>query len=737
VRLSRLAYATVLAGLGVIVAGAFAAAHQPLTALALLGAGALAAELLEEPERARVREPVAAGVFRVSSGVDLAAVIVLGPWRGALVAGAAALIARLVRGPWRLAAFQASAYALASLAAGYGFLLGGGTAGQLLIPDDLVGLTVMSLLYLLVSRGVLQVVGGLEVLQADFAAAAAEGGLGALLALAALNHPWNALAVVPVAVAVNQAHARVRRSRQETLHALETFANIVDERHPSTYRHSVRVAGYVDELARKLGLPFRDIDRLRWAARLHDLGKVAVDSTVLRKRERLTAHEWGAMRRAPRLSARILRRFELSAAEARAVEYHHERFDGAGYYGLPADELPLASHFLIVADSFDAMRSDRPYRPGLDVEEALAEIEANIGTQFHPAVAKAFVAVQRGQDPYAGLTREEQEELRGAAAPHHAPQLPGAGDLRERPELLALGGLVAALAGFGVGQPLLAAAGGVLAATGIVLRGLARHRSRRVRKALGAVLSAEERATVFSQLADVLHAAGRADWVALVDWEEDGMGGSLALSRGEAPPERSLMGWLVREAESREELLSTSAHELGGPDGVYLALPLRRENSALAGFLVLRACRVLPRHVRAALVASLDPLGVALAEEPRADEAARPAGGLLRRGDDLSLVAAPGLGAAAQTAAVLLDEEGVSVEVVELNGSREWNEQTVLESVRKTSKVVLVHGEEDDAETAALAAAIAERAFEHLDGPVRRVRSDSDVTAALRELAGF
>ena len=100
-RLSVLAYATVAAGLGVTVAGAFAAAGRPLTALALFGAAALAAELLEEPESARIREPVGPGVFRVASGVDLAAVIVLGPWRGALVAGSAALLARLVRGSWR------------------------------------------------------------------------------------------------------------------------------------------------------------------------------------------------------------------------------------------------------------------------------------------------------------------------------------------------------------------------------------------------------------------------------------------------------------------------------------------------------------------------------------------------------------------------------------------------------------------------------------------------------------
>src|SRR3954452_11463435 len=99
-------------------AGALAAAHQPLTALALLAAGALAAELLEEPERARVREPIGAGVFRVSSGVDLAAVIVLGPWRGALVAGSAAPPGLPLPTPVRLPAFEASAYPLASLAAG-------------------------------------------------------------------------------------------------------------------------------------------------------------------------------------------------------------------------------------------------------------------------------------------------------------------------------------------------------------------------------------------------------------------------------------------------------------------------------------------------------------------------------------------------------------------------------------------------------------------------------------------
>jgi HD-GYP domain-containing protein (c-di-GMP phosphodiesterase class II) len=628
VRLSALAYATVLAGLGVTVAGAIEAAGRPLTALALLGAAALAAELLEEPESARVREPVGPGVFRVASGVDLAAVIVLGPWRGALVAGAAALLARLVRGTWRHAAFQASAFALASVAAAYAFALGGGHTGRLALPDDLVPLAVLALVYLLISRGLLQIVGGLEVLQPDFAAAAAEAGLGAILALFALDHPWNVLAVIPVALAVNHAHERVRRSRQETLHALETFANIVDERDPYTYRHSLRVAAYVDGLARALRLPYSDIDRLRWAARLHDLGKVAVDAAVLGKTRKLTPKEWGAVWRAPRLSARLLRRFDVSAAEARAVEYHRERFDGRGYYGIPSDDQPLAAHFLVVADAYDAMTSDRPYRPGLRPQQALGEIARNIGTQFHPAVAKAFIAVQRGEDPFSVLTPEEEEQLRGASTPYRVPEIPGARDLKERPELIALGGVIAGLAGVGLGQRPLVVAGAVAAFVGLVLRAWVRLRANRLARALGSALAEPDRTRVFEGLGGVLEDATRTDWIALVAWQEDGLGGEIELAHGEGPHDRALMSWLVREAESKEELLTASGHELGG-DGAYVALPLRRENSALTGFVVLRTPRTLQRHVASALSGSLDAIGLALAPgpEPAAEQPVAAAAG--------------------------------------------------------------------------------------------------------------
>src|SRR6266513_5952678 len=437
------------------------------TPLALFAAALIVTELVEDADRIRTREPSDFEPFRVASALHIAAATVT----------------------------------LATLAGGYAFLVVGGHTGRIELLSDLGPVVAGALVYLTVRTLLLQVVAAREAFQPDFMAGAGEAALGAAIALFATGHAWNLVALVPVALVVHVAYTRLARLRRETLLALETFANIVDERDPSTYQHSIRVARSVDRLARSLGLPFSDIDRLRWAARLHDLGKVAVDASLLRKEGRLDGAEWAAMRRHPRLSARLMQRFEFAAGQARAVEFHHERYDGQGYYGIDGSALPLASHFLIVADSFDAMTTERPFRPALSREEALAEIERNSGTQLHPTVARAFVALERGHDATALLTADELAQLRDAAIPYRLPVIPGARDLRDRPELIAIAGVTLALVAAAFDQLELVFAGAAAGLFGLLLYVRRRTRVAQLTQALlDAAGNAQSRETAFDQL---------------------------------------------------------------------------------------------------------------------------------------------------------------------------------------------------------------------------------------------
>jgi HD-GYP domain-containing protein (c-di-GMP phosphodiesterase class II) len=614
-RPSLSALGTIVLGLAVSAAGGWRLADVSLTTAALFAAAAIVTELFEESARERLREPIESDRLQLTAAVQLAALLLLGPWVAALVA-AIGVVASLAIRPRGVAdvLFRAGACASATAAGGLAFRFAGGSVGALKLLDDLIPLAAAGLAYLTVRALLVDVLAGRESFDPRLRTTLGELSFGAAIALLALVHPWDVLVIVPLALVVHEAQANVARVQRETLRALETFANIVDERDPSTYRHSVRVAGYVDQLARALRLPFSDIDRLRLAGRLHDLGKVAVDSTVLRKPDRLDRDEWAAVRRHPRLSARLLQRFAFVATQARAVELHHERVDGRGYYGIPGDDLPLAAHFLIVADSFDAMTTDRPYRDGLTKEEALVEIERNLGTQFHPAVGKAFVAVHRGLDPTAVLDGDELAAIQSAHASYGLAAARGRA-LRERPELLALGGVVAALVAFAFDERWLAAAALAVAAVGAALRLLARARAERLASGVRAALHAPGRDELFDAVVACVDRAWPLEFSALLSWADDGLGGRIERRHGAATEENALVSWLVREAESGADVLVASLAD-APRDGVTMALPLRRETSQIAGFIVLGGRSALPRTLELALLETLDELGLAIVDRP-------------------------------------------------------------------------------------------------------------------------
>ena len=179
----------------------------------------------------------------------------------------------------------------------------------------------------------------------------------------------------------------------EQLAAAMLLAETLDLRDVATARHSETVGRYAERIAAELGLPPDRVERVRVAGVLHDVGKLGISDAVLLKPGRLDPDEWDEIRRHPELGARILEHANLRDV-AGWVLTHHERLDGAGYpRGLDGGSIPLEGRILAVADAYEAMTADRPYRGALAEVEARAELRRGAGTQFDERVVEAFLRV--------------------------------------------------------------------------------------------------------------------------------------------------------------------------------------------------------------------------------------------------------------------------------------------------------------------------------------------------------
>jgi len=178
------------------------------------------------------------------------------------------------------------------------------------------------------------------------------------------------------------------------------FAAVVDAKSPFTADHSRRVTEFVVRIADLLGLPVDEIIELRRAALLHDLGKLSVPNSVLDKPGALTAQEWEVVRLHPYYTQRILDRVRGFQSLAFVASSHHERLDGRGYFrGLRGDDVPQGARILAVADIYEALTSERPYRHALAPEEALATMERDRGTGLEDDCFDALIqVVQSGED---------------------------------------------------------------------------------------------------------------------------------------------------------------------------------------------------------------------------------------------------------------------------------------------------------------------------------------------------
>jgi putative nucleotidyltransferase with HDIG domain len=340
----------------------------------------------------------------VDETATFAAGLQLGPFYAMVASGAATLIAlhfRGVRQRWYNRGFNTAASVLAtgSAATVYALLAGNGAP----VVANPWAILLAAVTKYVVHTGLVDVVVALQLRRNPLAGwwrlhrrllpyETALLLMGALAAIAAQSQPWTLLLFgVPMAVVLLTLRDSAR-VREQTKSAVLELADLIDLRDPYTHGHSQRVAALAERLARRLRLEYSQIELIRDAARVHDIGKIGTNDLVLLKPGPLTDAEQTEMRRHAEIGHRLLRRLPEFWEGAELVLSHHERHDGAGYpRGLKGDELPIEVSVISVADTYDAMTTDRPYRKGLPWEMVRAELLRQRGKQWRERAVDAFV----------------------------------------------------------------------------------------------------------------------------------------------------------------------------------------------------------------------------------------------------------------------------------------------------------------------------------------------------------
>jgi HD-GYP domain-containing protein (c-di-GMP phosphodiesterase class II) len=215
----------------------------------------------------------------------------------------------------------------------------------------------------------------------------------------------------------------LQRSAQENrelfLGTVKGLAAAIDGKDPYTRGHSERVSRFSMAIAQRLGLSDEETEKIRISALLHDVGKIAIDDNILKKPSALTDEEYEIMKGHPQKGYKIMNQIPAMKEFLPGMYMHHEMVNGMGYpQGLKGDEIPLMGKIVAVADTFDAMTTDRPYQKAMKFEDALARIESFVGTRYDPAVVAALSeACKEGQ------IKTGQVKLRKPARPVATPQI--------------------------------------------------------------------------------------------------------------------------------------------------------------------------------------------------------------------------------------------------------------------------------------------------------------------------
>jgi putative nucleotidyltransferase with HDIG domain len=347
------------------------------------------------------------GTATASGVLDLPALVILGPaWTSWIVIGSTLVSEGAIqrRGTLRVV-HNLALYTLTYFAGGLAFALAGGRFGHFSPPGDFLPLAACAAAYFLVNSALVSLVIGLtqgpspwRVWQSNFMRGLLHHisflALGALVVVVYTRVGPVGLALFAIPYLVSRhsfaLYVEIRSDLKEFVRAL---TEVLEEVDPYTRHHSVRVSQYSVRLARGLKLSESQVEEVEYAALVHDLGKIGPQHQhILQKPGSLSQEEQRTLRAHPAAGAEIVAKVRALRRSAEIVRSHHERPDGLGYpFGLQSDDVPFGARVLNVADAFDAMTSDRPYRRALSVEAALEELQVGAGTQFDRSVVECLL----------------------------------------------------------------------------------------------------------------------------------------------------------------------------------------------------------------------------------------------------------------------------------------------------------------------------------------------------------
>ncbi|MFA6988666.1 MAG: HD domain-containing phosphohydrolase [Candidatus Gastranaerophilaceae bacterium] len=216
-----------------------------------------------------------------------------------------------------------------------------------------------------------------------------------------IKKPWSPVEVVNTVEKalesnkLNNEHQKLVQDFKDLFSGtIGAITEALDAKDSYTFGRSKRVSFYSLRIARIMGLNELEMSKIEIAGLLHDIGMIGVPEHILNKSENLTAEEYNLIKEHVQKGVKILEEIKQLDSVVNIIKFHHERFDGLGYpYKLKNEEIPLGSMIIAVADAFDGMTSDRPYRKGMETEKAIEIIKGNSGKQFNPKVVDAFLEV--------------------------------------------------------------------------------------------------------------------------------------------------------------------------------------------------------------------------------------------------------------------------------------------------------------------------------------------------------